>query len=413
MGLSGPRLIVHSPGSSWPRLLALFTVAGFIEAVFWGQVGAFTPLHLPRLGVPATEVARWTGLSVALSSAVGLPFLPLWGALADRFARKPIILRSFLAHLVAAVVMLLAGNLWVFIIGRAVMSFALGNSGLMMTTLSEQTPQHRLGLAFSIMNSAPPVGVLVGPVLGGRIVDVWGFPMLMLVDIVLLLAVVLALAFGYRDAFVPADRSPILRMAVDSVRIIWRSPRLRTLFPALFILLAGWMLALTYVPLAITALYRGTNPGTAVGLVLGAGGLTTLWLSPAIGALGDRVGHWRILFAAAIVEVALWPLPALARDLAAFTIAWAALNGVASSVFAMSFNVLSSSASSDVRGRVMSFAYLPVNVGVLIGPAIGSIVTRGSVLTVFPVAAAITACGVGALFLASRRPQTAVFRTRA
>ncbi len=393
-----------SPPSSWVRILVLFSLASFIEAAFWGQVGAFTPLHLPRLGVPAADVIRWTGLSVALSSAVGLPFLPLWGALADRFARKPIIIRSFFAHLLAAVVMLLAGNLWMFIVGRAAMSFALGSSGLMMTTLSERAPKHRVGLAFSLMNSAAPVGVFVGPVLGGRIVDRWGFPALMLIDASLMLVVILSLAFGYRDGFTPKGSEPILRMAVDSVRIIGRSARLRTLFPALFILFAGWMLAMSYAPLAITAIYRGSDRGTAVGLVLGAGGVTTLCLSPAIGALADRIGHWRVLFVAAVVEVVLWPLPALAGSLATFAVAWAILNGVASSVFAISFSVLSASASRDIRARVMSFAFLPVNIGSLVGPAIGRIVTRGSVFTVFPVAAVVTALGVGALWLASRRP---------
>lgn len=399
------------PAPSWPRLLVLFTVAGFIETVFWGQVGAFTPLHLPRLGVPQAEVPLWTGLSVALSGAVGIPFLPLWGALADRYARQPIIIRSFVAHLVAGIVMLAAGNLWVFILGRAAMSFALGNSGLMMTTLSERTPSERLGLAFSIMNSAPPIGAFVGPLIGGPIVDAWGFRTLLVIDAALMIAVIPMLTFGYRDAFTATARAPILRMAADSVGIIWRSPRLRALFPALFALFAGWMLAFTYVPLAITELYRGTDPGTAVGVVLGAGGLVALGFSPALGALADRFGHWRVLYAAALVEVVLWPLPGLTRSLLAFTIAWAVLNGVAAGVFALSFTVLSGSAASDVRGRVMSFAYLPVNVGFLIGPAIGSVVTRGSVFAVFPVAAVMTAIGLGALVLAQRRTTGAVAGT--
>jgi hypothetical protein len=44
----------------------------------------------------------------------------------------------------------------VFILGRTIMSFALGNSDLMMSTLSERAPRQRTGLAFSIMNSATP-----------------------------------------------------------------------------------------------------------------------------------------------------------------------------------------------------------------------------------------------------------------
>jgi hypothetical protein len=38
------------------------------------------------------------------------------------------------------------------------------------------------------------------------------------------------------------------RARVGSVGLIWDSRRLRFLFPALFVLFAGWMLANTYVP---------------------------------------------------------------------------------------------------------------------------------------------------------------------
>ncbi len=389
--------------SAWLWPLALFTVASFIETIFWGQMNAFTPLHLPRLGVAPQDMAFWTGVIASLAGLIGIPFLPFWGALADRYGRQPIIVRSFVVHLIAGVVSLLAGNVWMFVIGRAVMGFSLGNSGLMMTTLSERAPRERIGLAFSIMNSAAPVGAFLGPLLGGPVVDAWGFPALLAIDSVLMLAVILSLIFGYQDAFKGTDRGPLLNMAWDSVLLIGRSARLRSLFVALFLLFAGWMLALTYLPLAVTTLYQGSDPNTVIGYVLGAGGLITLVLSPVMGALADRFGHWRTLFVGAIVAVLLWPLPALAPNLVWFGVAWALLNSVASSVFTISFSVLSGSAASEVRGRVMSFAYLPVNVGFIIGPAIGSVVTRAGVFAVFPTAAVITALGVGALVIAYRQ----------
>ncbi len=389
---------------SWLRLLALFAVAGFIEAVFWGQIIAFTPLYLPHLGVPIAQIPLWTGTITALSFGVGIPFLPFWGALADRFSRKPVIVRSFVAHLIVGVVALLAGNIWVFMLGRAFSAFALGNSGLMMTTLSERTPKERLGLAFSIMNSAPPMGAFLGPLLGGPVVDQWGFPALLAIDSALMIGVILALLFGYQDNFVGTDRGPLLKMAFDSVGIILRSPRLRSLFPALFLLFAGWMLAFTYLPIVIMSIYRGSDPGTAVGIVLGAGGSATLVLGPVIGALADRYGHWRTLFVGAFIAVLLWPLPAFVSGLQGFTMAWMLLNGVLSAIFALSFSVLSSSADPDVRGRVMTFAYLPVNVGGLVGPMLGSVVVQAGMLTIFPVAAAITALGLGALYVAYLQP---------
>src|SRR5450756_2630770 len=77
--------------SSWVWLLILFTFSSFIETIFFGQLGAFTPLYLPRIGVRPEEVTLWTGIIASVSGILGLPFLPFWGALADRYARKPVL----------------------------------------------------------------------------------------------------------------------------------------------------------------------------------------------------------------------------------------------------------------------------------------------------------------------------------
>src|SRR5271157_1032750 len=185
--------------SSWIKLLVLFTFASLIETIFYGQFNAFTPLYLPKLGIEPADVARWTGIIAAATGLIGLPFLPFWGALADRFSRKPVVLRSFAVEALSGFIACLAGNIWVFMIGRTLTSMALGNTGLMMTTLSERAPANRQGLAFSIMNTASPVGIFIGPLIGGPIVDHWGFQTLLGIDGALLALVVLMLGIGYRD----------------------------------------------------------------------------------------------------------------------------------------------------------------------------------------------------------------------
>ncbi len=109
----------------WLGILALFSIAALVESSYYGQITAFTPLHLPHLGVAPAHVPAWTGRVAALAGLLGIPLLPLWGALADRYSRKPVIARSFVVHLLSGLVMLLAGNVWVFAFGRALTGFAL------------------------------------------------------------------------------------------------------------------------------------------------------------------------------------------------------------------------------------------------------------------------------------------------
>lgn len=387
----------------WIGLLALFTAASLVDAAFYGQVAAFTPLHLESLGLTPEQVTRDTGILAALPWLVGIPFLPLWGALADRYSRQPVIARSFVAFLVAGGLMLAAREVWLFGLGRAVMSFALGNSGLMMTTLAERVPKERLGLAFAIMNSAAPIGYFAGPLAGGPVVDGWGFRTLLLVNMGLVLLVTIGITFGYRDPYRGTASGSLWRMAAGSVVIIWRSPGLRAVFGAIFALFVGWQAALPYVPLAVTEVYRGSDPGTAVGLVVGVGGLATILFGPAMGALADRHGRWRVLFAGAALSVLLLPLPALTRSVTGLTATWGLANGVVSGLLALSFALLPDATHEDTRGRVMAFAWLPVNASGAVGPAIGSVAAHFSVWWVFPVAAALTGVGIGAMALAERR----------
>jgi MFS transporter, DHA1 family, multidrug resistance protein len=398
------KLLNSSLRASWTWLLGLYTAASFIETVFWGQMTAFTPLFLRQLGMAAADVPVMVGLIAAIVGAAGIPFLPLWGALADRYSRQPLIVRTFLVHLVAGTLAVLARNVWVFVLGRALMSLALGNSGLMLTTLAERTPVQRQGLAFAIMNSAGPVGAFVGPLLGGPIVDHWGFRSLLLINIVLIMLVVVALWLGYVDSYRGKSRDSIVRMAIHSVRVSFQAGRLRTLFVALFLLYAGWMLVFSYLPLVITSLYSGTKPASVIGLVLGAGGLLAMILSPTLGALADRFGHWPILMIGGAIETVLWPIPFWTRSLVPFAVISCIISGVAAAVFSISFNVLSSSAPSNIRGRVMSFAYLPVNLGYSFGPMLGSQLVTRDLFYIFPAAFLFTGFGLIVLNVARRQP---------
>jgi MFS family permease len=216
-----------------------------------------------------------------------------------------------------------------------------------------------------------------------------------------MLGIVVLLAVGYRDGFVAkATGGSLLRMAGDGILLIVRSPRLRTLFPALFLLFAGWMLGFIYVPLVVARLYTGPDPNTAVGIVLGAGGLGVLILSPLIGAVADRYGKARTLFIGSAVLAAIWTAPFFTRDIVPFTVVWTVVNGLAAALFSLSFTLLSASATDATRGRVMTFAYLPANVGFVVGPAFGSAIASVDVFLVFPAAAMLTVAGLGAVMFA-------------
>ena len=52
----------------------------------------------------------------------------------------------------------------------------------------------------------------------------------------------------------------------------------------------------------------------------------------------------------------------------------------------------------------MTFAYLPANIGFVIGPGVGSVIASVDVFLVFPTAAALTLLGLAAVIFAWRQP---------
>src|SRR5256714_2676382 len=396
------------PISGWVRMTVLFAIAGFFEVTAYGEVSALPPLYLRRRGSEAAAVAFWVGAITSFSNFGGLLFLPFWGALADRYGRKPLIIRSFVAAFVALSLTALAPNVWIFALARAIQSLGLGTTGLILATIAEHAPAGRVAFAFGIVNGANPMGAFIGPLVGGPIVDRFGFPILMAADAAIMLGVVALLAFGYRDGFVTKTTGgSLLRMAGDGIVLIVRSPRLRALFPALFLLFAGWMLGFIYVPLVVARLYTGPDPNTAVGIVLGAGGIGVFILSPLIGAIADSYGKARTLFIGSAVLAGIWITPFFARDIVPFTVLWTVVNGLAAGLFSGSFTLLSASATDPTRGRVITFANLPANIGFVIGPGIGSIIASVDVFMVFPAAAVVTALGLAAVIVAWRQPLAA------
>jgi DHA1 family multidrug resistance protein-like MFS transporter len=230
----------------------------------------------------------------------------------------------------------------------------------------------------------------------------------MAADAAIMLGVVAMLAFGYRDRFVAKTTGgSLLRMAGDGIMLIVHSPRLRALFPALFLLFAGWMLGFIYVPLVVARLYSGPDPNTTVGIVLGVSGLGVFILSPLIGAIADAYGKARTLFIGCAILAAIWVVPFFTREIVPFTIVWTVVNGLAAALFSVSFTLLSASATDETRGRVMTFAYLPANIGFVVGPAIGSVIASVDVFLVFPTAAVLTALGLVAVIFAWRQPVVA------
>ena len=384
---AGGREHRENQGVRWPIVLVVYGLTAFVEALGVSQVFAFMPLELRHVGLPEADIPRWVGLFGAVIFLVGLPLVSLWGVWADRYSRKAVIIRSALVEAVVFGGVAASATPWQLAISLLLVGFQLGNTGVMLATLRDVVPRERLGTIIAVFGITGPIGFAAGPALGGYLVDGLGAPLATMyaISAALSLGTALLIAVGIREvrpAVVPQGR--ILDLAYGAIRGIFTDPttvRLFAIFGASF--LARQMTA-PYLPLLV----ERTNGGLAglagaIGLVVGTAGLVGAAASPVVGAVGDRVGFRRVLGFALAGGGAALVLMTFAPSIATLALAAATSAAFAAATSAMIFSLLATQVPAERRSATLNLVYLPLYLGGIAGPAIGSAVVSASLSAVF------------------------------
>ena len=364
------------PRQSWQLLTFLFALANFLEVAVVAHFVLFTPAFLQAIGFVKSDIDAWTGPISAIAFAVGIWFVPFWGVLADRYGRKPLILRSNYVEVIAMALAAISQNVWLYIVARALTGFALGNTGLMYASLTEVAPKNRVALALSLVNGSAPLGSLVGGLLGGWIVSEFGVHTLFGVDAVVCLITAILLTALYRETFTPKPTPPIATMLGDALRAVVHSPVASTIFLVSFVSSSAFFFSYPYLPVRITELVGNRAAPSMIGLAQGFAGVTTLIGAALWGALAERIGHRRLLAFLMAMLVILWLPLFIAQDFTTLAIGWVLLNGVSPSVNSLMYTIISLNVSAEKRGSILSLIYLPMNLAFVIGPFSASLVAR-------------------------------------
>ena len=151
-------------------MISLFTVS-FLGALDHTVVATSLASIAGDLG--AVEQMSWVLVSYTLASTVVLPVL---GKLADLVGARLIFLTSLVVFLVASLFCGFAQDMTQLALARVAQG--IGSAGLHLmpqTIVGEVTSPRERPRVLSIIGSAFPVAILVGPIAGGLITDAWGW----------------------------------------------------------------------------------------------------------------------------------------------------------------------------------------------------------------------------------------------
>ena len=352
----------------WVRLTLLFAATGFVESMSFGHYLTFLPLLVKELGVPLPGVPETVGFLATVSLLAGLPLVPFWGAWADRYSRKIIIVRSAVVEAVLFVLLAFVTDVRQLFLLVPLVGLVLGNTGVMLAEITDRAPRVRLGLAISIVGAAGPLGLAVGPLIGGPIVDQYGLQTLFLIDAAITGVIVIALVLGYHEL---PDRTRsklrVMTLVRRSLVAVLRTPLAQGVFVTYFFVLLGQRLVTPFLALYVEAINGPVLLASTVGLVAGAYGLAATIGSPLAGALADRIGFGRVLLGSiAMASVASLAAAALG-SLLPFAIDYAVLGVGFATAGSMLFATLATGLPADIRSAVLNLALVPAYLSGIVG----------------------------------------------
>jgi MFS family permease len=390
----------------WTTVLALYAITSVVETFGVSQIFAFMPLYLRELGTRPEDVAHWVGLLASLTFVLGLPLVPLWGVWADKYSRKAVIIRSALVQALVLALVASSRAPWQFAVTMLLIGFQLGNTGVMLAGLRDVTPPNRLGTAMAVMSASGPVGLALGPLVGGLLLQSLHVSMraMFAVDALLSFGTAIMLWVGAREirpTAIPRGRTRDL--AFGAVRGVLTDRTVRRLFVIYGTVFMARQLVNPFLPILVERVHGPVGVEGAIGLVVGTAALVGAAASPAAGPVGDRVGFRPVLVATLVVGTAaviLMPVAPGTGILAALAAAYAAVFAVTA---AMVFALLSVEVAPERRSATLNLVYVPLYVSGIVGPAIGAgLVTLGLGVP-FVAAGGVLAAGAGGVLAAPRR----------
>jgi DHA1 family multidrug resistance protein-like MFS transporter len=402
------------PTQDWRLLVAIFWVTSMVEGLGVSQIFALLPAYLRDMGVPETDRLTFVGLFTALIFIVGAPLVPLWGAWADKYSRKVVIVRSALVEAVVFAGVALSREPWQLALSMLLIGLQLGNTGVMLAGIRDVTPRARLGTTIALFGASGPIGFAIGPAMAGILIDGfgWSLPWVFASSAALSVGTALLVAIGSREIrpeVAPTGR--IVDLAFGALRGVLADPVVRRIFLIFGVSYLATQMSRPYIPVVVEHLVAN-GPGlvSAIALVAGTAALVGGIVSPLGGLIGDRIGFRPVLVAAlggAGVVLLLMPL---VPSVAALALLAVILGASTATVSSMVFGLLAIEIPAERRSATLNLVYLPLYAAGIIGPAVGAgVATAGGVAGPFVLAGAISLLGaVGILVSRNRTPDRPV-----
>ena len=298
----------------WKKNLYVCWFGVFATSAGLSQLIPILPLFIQQLGVTnIAEIEEWSGIAYGVTFILMAVFSPIWGKAADRYGRKPMLLRASLGMALVLTCMGFVQNVYQLVGLRLLQGTISGYYAAAITLVATQTPKDRSGWALGTLSTGAVAGMLLGPLLGGAVADLFGLRSVFFVIGALLLIAFLAALLYVTENFTPSEKAaPKFR----DIRRMMPHPEVTVaMFATTFMLQLALMSIQPILTVYIAEMSNNTDYLAFLsGMVFAASGLSSVIAAPRLGALADRIGPPKVMVVALLAAGLLFIPQALVRN---------------------------------------------------------------------------------------------------
>ena len=360
---------------SWKDNLRIAWLGSFLTGACISLVVPFMPIFVEQLGVEPSQVTFYSGLAISVSAISAACVSPLWGILADRYGRKPMMIRAGLAMTITMGGLAFVPNVYWLLALRLLNGVFTGFVPNATALIASQVPKDKSGYALGTLSSGVVAGTLTGPFVGGMIAEVFGIRnVFLMVGGFLFLAAILTIFFIKEDFQpVPKEKALPTKELFTSVKYPYL---LFNLFATSFVIQVAAQSVGPILALYVRDLGQKENLLFVSGLIVSSMGLSSMMSSGVMGRLGDKVGNHRLLIVAQAYSALIYLLCANASTPLELGI-YRFLFGLGTGALVPGINALLSRMTPKAGiSRVFAFNQVFFYLGGVIGPLAGSVVAE-------------------------------------
>ena len=293
--------------AEWRRNLYVLFMVQVLSVAGFSLVFPFLPLYVAELGVATRgSVAFWSGMVFSAQAVTMMVSSPIWGAVADRYGRKPMLVRATLGGAVMVVLMGFAQSAEQLVLIRIVQGMLTGVVSATSALVAATVPKEKSGESLGLIQTGIWVGVAVGPLIGGLVSVALGYRASFWITGGALALAGVAVIFWVREDFEPLSVQKRVNFW-ESYKKLLRAPGMAALYSASFLQSLGRsvtmpIMAFFFVELLSSSEGAVVMTGLSMGAKAAVGSVSAIYL----GKLSDRIGHEKVLTAGAIIAVLVY-----------------------------------------------------------------------------------------------------------